>query len=66
MTTSDKRIAILCGRCGSTDVSRDALTEWSVELQDWVLRGVLDNATCETCGTESHLVEAVLDDVAVP
>lgn len=60
MSTPGKRVAFVCGQCGSNDVTRDALAKWSVAEQDWVLRGVLDEATCETCERETSLIEVEL------
>ena len=54
------RLQILCSRCGSTDVSRDAWAEWDVTAQDWTLRAVYDHAHCHTCDTETRLTEAPL------
>ncbi len=60
MSTSGKRIALVCGVCGSNDVTRDALATWSVAEQAWVLRGLLDDVTCEACGREGRLIEVEL------
>lgn len=54
------RIQILCATCGSPEVSRDATARWNVGLQDWVLAGVQDQATCEACGGAVGVVEAPL------
>ena len=60
MTETDKRIAVVCGTCGSNDVSRDALGGWNVGNQQWELRGVLDDAYCNRCDAERRLVEVEL------
>ncbi len=39
-------IAILCGHCGSADVSCDAWAMWDEARQEWVLRTVFDYAYC--------------------
>jgi hypothetical protein len=57
MTNDGKRIAIVCGTCGSDEVSRDAWANWDVHAQDWVLGSVFDHAHCHRCGCESRLVE---------
>ena len=54
------KVQILCGTCGSTDVSRDAWGEWDVGAQEWVLRVVFDYAHCHACDGETRLVEAAL------
>jgi hypothetical protein len=55
-----QRIQIICGTCGSTDVSRDAWGDWDVKSQEWVLRTVFDNAHCHDCERETRLIEVVL------
>lgn len=52
------RLQILCSRCGSTDVSRDAWAEWDVAAQEWTLRAVYDHAYCHACDNETRLTEA--------
>ena len=54
------KIRIVCGTCGSEDVSRDAWGDWDVAAQDWVLRCVFDYAHCHACDGESRLVEVPL------
>ncbi|MBL8658021.1 MAG: hypothetical protein JNJ92_11795 [Altererythrobacter sp.] len=53
---------MLCGTCGSTDVSRDAWGDWDVATQAWVLRAVFDYAHCHACDGETRLVESVMSD----
>lgn len=60
MTDPNKRIAIVCGTCGSDDISRDALAEWSIDTQQWELRDVLDNADCNRCERSTRLIEVDL------
>lgn len=60
MTESDKRIAIICGTCGSDDVSRDAWANWDTREQEWVLGAVFDYGHCHRCEGESSLVEVEL------
>jgi hypothetical protein len=43
-------IDIVCARCGSRDVKRDAWVGWNTAAQAWELLGVLDEACCEECG----------------
>ena len=59
--STPRKVQMLCGTCGSTDVSRDAWGEWDVKAQKWVLRTVFDHSHCHTCDGETRLVEAVLD-----
>lgn len=58
----DKKIKIVCSRCGSDDVRRDADAAWNVETQAWEIVTVYDNATCEYCGGETILTEIEIKD----
>ncbi len=60
MPSSDKRIAIVCGTCGSDDVSRDAWANWDTRSQLWVLGNVFDYGHCHRCDGESHLIDVEL------
>ena len=51
------KVRMVCGTCGSDDVSRDAWGDWDVEVQDWVLRCVFDYAHCHTCDAETRIEE---------
>lgn len=51
------RIQMVCERCGSSDVRRNADCAWSVESQSWEIVALLDDTCCETCGRERDLVE---------
>jgi len=53
-------VTYICSTCGSDDVSRDALAEWSVAGQCWELKTEFDNANCERCGEETRLIEVEL------
>lgn len=55
------KVQMLCGTCGSTNVSRDAWGEWDVAAQEWVLRTVFDYGHCHPCDGETRLVEVVLN-----
>jgi len=50
-------IDIVCGTCGSKNVSRDAWADWDVHTQDWVLGAVFDYAHCHHCDCETRLEE---------
>jgi hypothetical protein len=49
------KVQMLCGNCGSTDVSRDAWGDWDANTQEWVLRCVFDYAHCHNCDGETRL-----------
>lgn len=60
MQTDGKRIDIICGTCGSKNVSRDAWADWDVHTQQWVLGAVFDYGHCHDCDGESRLQEVEL------
>ncbi len=53
-------IAIICGTCGSDNVSRDAWADWDTREQLWVLRCAFDYAHCHRCDGETRLLEVEL------
>lgn len=58
-----KRIKIVCNRCGSDDVRRDAWAEWDVASQAWVLGTVFDAGYCEgECEGEASLKEVEIKE----
>lgn len=57
---SAPKVQMLCGTCGSADVSRDAWGDWDVAAQEWALRTVFDHAHCHVCDGETRLVESQL------
>lgn len=60
MAETGKRIAILCGTCGTDEVSRDAWANWDARMQEWVLGAVFDYGHCHKCERESRLIEVDL------
>jgi hypothetical protein len=56
----ERKIRIVCGACGSEDVSRDAWGDWDVDIQRWELRTVFDYAHCHRCDCETRLEEVPL------
>ncbi len=64
MAETSKRIAIICGTCGSDEVSRDAWADWDTDQQEWVLGAVFDYGHCHRCENESRLIEVELAPVA--
>lgn len=54
----ETKFKMVCRRCGSNRVLRDAWAEWSIEHQVWELQNVFDHAVCEsrTCdGNETSI-----------
>jgi hypothetical protein len=43
-------IKLVCEKCGSEDVSRDASARWCETTQKWELSAVYDQAFCDACG----------------
>jgi hypothetical protein len=60
MTKSDAAVRIICGKCGSANVSRDAWANWDTKTQEWVLGAVFDYGHCHDCDGESRLTEAAV------
>lgn len=54
------KIDIVCGTCGSRNVSRDAWADWDALTQQWVLGTVFDYGHCHDCEAESRLQEIEL------
>jgi hypothetical protein len=52
-----KKIQMVCKRCGSTEVRRNADAVWNVKNQRWELCVVFDSATCEQCETDCIIYE---------
>lgn len=58
-TQPRRRIQYVCKYCGGTNVTCDALVEWSVPDQEWKIGDVLDNADCADCDGETTLQEVL-------
>ena len=46
-------IKVVCDRCGSDVVTRDACTRWNVDSQEWEISATYDTMTCQSCEHES-------------
>lgn len=51
------RVHMICKKCGSQDVRKDAYAEWCPDNGDWVLHSTYDHCICEWCENESDLQE---------
>jgi hypothetical protein len=49
------KVQMICGTCGSTQVSRDAWADWDDDQQQWVLGAVFDYGHCHQCEGKSHI-----------
>jgi hypothetical protein len=63
MTTSMEgpKLRMVCEKCSSTLVTRDAWAEWDEDKQDWVLGAAYDYAFCHDCQAETHIEERLLE-----
>jgi len=55
-------IIIVCEKCGSSKVERDAVACWDCKTQSWVLQAVFDQGYCDFCGGEARLTEISIKD----
>lgn len=62
MTRETNRVQLLCSKCGSSNVTRDAEASWDVNTQGWDLAVVQDQAFCGECEGETTLRELELPD----
>lgn len=53
----EKPVGMVCGYCGSIEVTRDA---WAEETQDWTLAAVYDYAYCHKCDGDGRIEEIPL------
>jgi hypothetical protein len=53
-------IKIVCARCKSERVLRDAWAGWDEDAQRWDLHNVFDHAFCENCDGDTRLLELPL------
>jgi len=44
------KVRMVCTKCGSTEVRRNAEAVWNYDTQDWEMVVVFDYTTCENCG----------------
>jgi hypothetical protein len=55
----EKKIMV-CSKCGSKEVRRNADTAWSEKNQCWEIVSLFDSCTCEICEAEVDIEEKVL------
>ena len=56
-----KKVQMVCGTCGSTDVLSDAYAQWNTETQAWELSSLFDKgAVCNVCDGETRIKEVSL------
>lgn len=52
-------LRMVCGNCGSEDVTVDASARWNIDRQIWETDCPHDHGTCQACGAEGdHVVKS--------
>ena len=51
---------MVCEKCRSELVTRDAWAEWDTDAQDWTLGAVYDYAYCHNCQGDTQIEEVPL------
>lgn len=54
----DGPIRMVCARCGSEMVTREAWAEWDVNKQEWVLGAIHEDAFCHHCEGKTRIEQA--------
>jgi predicted nucleic-acid-binding Zn-ribbon protein len=60
MAESRKRLTYVCSKCGSSNVTSDAIAAWSVAQQRWIVVGHYDSGECLNCHCDGDFVEVEL------
>lgn len=63
MAIVGRKVEMVCKKCGSSDVRRNADCAWSFETQEWELVALLDDTSCEHCGCERDLKAVPSDKI---
>ena len=48
-------VRMVCGKCSSEQVTRDAWAEWDAAIQQWVLGALFDYAYCHRCQAPARI-----------
>ena len=57
-------VEYVCERCGSTNVTSDAVASWSTKRQRWVIVGHYDSSECHDCADEVDLITREIAETA--
>jgi type II secretory ATPase GspE/PulE/Tfp pilus assembly ATPase PilB-like protein len=49
------KVRMVCEKCRSEEVTRDAWAEWGADEQKWVLGTVYDHTFCHNCQERTHI-----------
>lgn len=63
---SERPVRVVCGHCGSEEVTRDAWAAWDIERQDWLLAAVYDYAYCHKCEGGARIEDVPLPPSVAP
>lgn len=55
MNETSETVVVTCPKCGSPDVTKDAIARWDFETNMWSLASVFDRMTCGSCHYESDV-----------
>ncbi|MEM7645070.1 MAG: hypothetical protein AAF366_21540 [Pseudomonadota bacterium] len=50
-------ITLHCRKCGNQDIPSDVSAAWNAEAQTWDIIAIFDASDCDTCDTETKLIE---------
>ena len=56
------KVRLVCSRCKSDEVVKDAFASWDVEQQTWVLYSYYDATYCNACEESCNLEEEECED----
>ncbi len=55
------RKKLVCAKCGSDEVVKDAYAQWNVDKQNWEIQNIFDMSFCEVCECECSIQEVYLE-----
>ena len=56
------KVRLVCSRCKSDEVVKDAFASWDVEQQTWILHSCYDATYCNACEESCNLEEEECED----
>ncbi|MDR2856550.1 MAG: hypothetical protein LBV50_01730 [Novosphingobium sp.] len=62
----ENAVRMVCGKCRSEQVTRDAWAEWNPAGQQWVLGAVFDYAYCHRCQGPAPVATVPVELPAAP
>lgn len=51
------KVKVLCKKCKTNNIKRDAWASWDEDKQEWILDEVFAYAWCEKCEGEASIIE---------